>query len=448
MRYLFLATLAACALSVPCQAQPTLALTDAQPVRSPGLDKSAFYRQMIADHGGVVAGKEIWVLGLRGQAPDGRTHDSRWNAGAYGDTLVVVHPDGQVLELRGATHAGLARSAACPMGVSQLRPGHYRAAPLHGRDGDTVWRLTTPDGSETLPTWLDRDGDGVISDQERELDDHYGTTTSALDLVSGQDADQPRSVGSQTLPPEEFETFVAAVGKNERFRYLLIDVNAPPPEETPPSIGPAHPLSMPGPFTFYENLALKKGVKPGFPVLVILLRGWSPGGERHDSTLNMGPYNDTFLVLHRGQGRVKAFLGSSRSGQASTTRHPGRTEGIAQLRPGHYYARSYANYHGLWSWHIVNHYQDHDGYVPAWRDRDKDGFISPQEKALAQSRGVTATDILIHNGVSGKVGNSVGCLTMPPQVMKQFITTVGKGKSFPFLLIDANDPKEGLTSLP
>lgn len=441
MRFLNLRTsLIACALFSTVWAQESSPPLELAARDMASKDRYDYYSALIEEYSGAPVGDEVWVIGLRGLAPDGKRHDSAWNAGPYGDTLVVVSPSGNAREFRGATHAGVERSADCPWGVLQLRPGQYQGSPLRGRDS-IAWRILGSEGSEDLPTWIDRDGNGVISKDEKELDEHYGSKTRGLELTNGVDPKRPRSTGAQTIAPEAFEEFVAAVGKQGRFRYLLLDANDPIKEEWRDLRSLPTPLSPSNAFSFYEKIALKKGVEPGFAVLVVLLRGLNPWGERHDSQDNVGPYNDTFLVLSRYQGgqvSARAFLGSGHAGQAETSRSPGCYAGIAQLRPGLYFARSNDTYLGLWSWHVVNHESDYDGYVPAWRDRDKDGYISEGERLAAERNGVTASEILIHNGVSDEVGNSIGCVTMPPDIMCRFIDEVGEGSSFPLLVLDAN----------
>lgn len=411
----------------------------AAPADNP-VERHSHYKAMIEEYSGSPSGEDVWVIGLRGLAPDGTRHESSWSAAPYGDTFVVVRPDGLTQEFLGATHAGQKNSPECPWGVAQIRPGQYLGSPVsHG--SEAAWRLLTTEGSEALPTWLDRDGDGVVRVEEKELDEHYGSQAKGLGLVNGVDPKRPRSVGAQTLPPQEFEKFVAAVGQRKRFRFLLLDANHPVKEESRDLTKLSSPLSPMDSFRYYERIALKSGVEPRFPLLVVVLRGMDPMGRRHASEDNMGPYNDTFLVLTRfvdGGGAAEAFLGSAHAGQASTTRSPGCYAGIAQIRPGLLFARSNDLYHGLWSWHVVNYESDDEGLVPAWRDQDQDGYISPSEKSRAESHRVTASEILIHNGMGKDVGDSIGCITMPPNVMRQFIDRVGEGSSFPLLLLDAN----------
>lgn len=413
--------------------------------RSGSTNRHAYYRTMIEEYTGAPGGEETWVIGLRGLGPDGKRHDSASNAAPYGDTMVVVRADGQVEELRGATHAGVSSSADCPWGVAQMRPGQYLASPLSGRNGETGWKIEGCEGSESLPVWLDRDYNGVICDREKQLDEHYGTVAQGLRIVNGRDPVRPQSSGAQTLPPGEFEKLVALVGPRQRFRYLLLDANHPVKEENRDLRSLSSPLSPADDFRFYEKIALAQGVAPGFSTLMVVLRGLSPDGARYDSQDNVGPYRDTFLVLSRhldGSQQARAFLGSAHAGQAATTRSPGVYAGIAQLRPGLYFARSNSLYHGSWSWHIVNHEDDYEGNVPAWRDRDKDGYISPGEKVVAERNRVTANEILIHNGLDPEVGSSIGCVTLPPSSMGQFVEWVGEGSSFPFLLLDANSGVE------
>lgn len=401
-------------------------------------ERQAHYRTILREFTEGEGEGEVWVLALRGASPDGTRRDTGLNAGGYVDSLIVLAPgDGPVEEFWAATHAGGQSSPDYPFGVAQVRPGRYRAEPVRDRQGP-AWVLSTGDGSPALPAWLDRDGDGVLSGAEKKLDEHYGTTTKTVYLCDGLDARRPGRVGAQTVAPEDYPRFVAAVGARRSFNYLLIDANRPRKEHSRDLRSLATPLSPPEPFAFYERIALAKGVERDFELLVILLRGIAPNGGRHDSGDNVGPYNDTFLVLDRYQRSVLAFRGSAHAGQASTTLSPGYYAGVAQLRPGLYWARSNAIYHGYWSWHVVNHPQDLRGRVPAWRDEDKDGYISPAERASAQRDGVTATEILIHNGVDPVIGDSIGCLTMPPHIMLKFIDKVGEGSSFSLLLLDAN----------
>ena len=51
---------------------------------------------------------------------------------------------------------------------------------------------------------------------------------------------------------------------------------------------------------------------------VLGLRGIDPQGARHDSNQNVGPYDDTFVVLQHdanGDAQVKELLGSTHAGQ-------------------------------------------------------------------------------------------------------------------------------------
>lgn len=401
-------------------------------------DRKAYYRSVVTEFTGDPCQDKVWVLALRGACPDGTRRDTGYNAGGYTDTVIVISPgEGAVEEFRAATHAGAERSSDFPFGVAQLRPGRYLAEPLHG-SAETAWTLSTGEGSPVLPAWLDRDGNGFLSAEEKDLDEHYGTTTKSMVLCDGGDTKRPGRVGAQTLSPEDFPKFVAAVGKRQSFNYLLLDANRPFRDEIRDLRTLTTPLSPPDDFAYYERIALKKGVERNFELLVILLRGISPNGNRHDSGDNVGPYNDTFLVLDRYDKSVSAFRGSAHAGQASTSRSPGYYAGVAQLRPGLYWARSNNIYHGYWSWHIVNNEGDYQGHVPAWRDKDKDGYISQSERAAAERNGVIATEILIHNGIDSDTGDSIGCLTMPPSIIVRFIDKVGEGSSFPLLLLDAN----------
>ena len=420
-----------------CQERPPLELAAKELT---GSDRQAYYRAIVTEFAGEPSDDDIWVIGLRGVSANGKRHDSRLSSGGYDDTLVVLQSGNKgVMEFQAATHAGSPTSSDAPWGVAQIRPGCYRAAPLRGRGTEPVWQLLTQEGEDGLPAWRDRDGNGWVSQDERELDEHYGTKANNMVLGNGADAKRPTSSGGPTLAPAEFERFVHAVGPRREFHYLLIDANNPVVEESRDLRLLASPLSPLDDFRFYERIALGKGVDPSFSLLVIGLRGLSPDGQRHESDENVGDYNDTFLVLRRGSGSVRPFLGSLHAGQASTTRSPGVYAGIAQVRPGLYFCRFNDIYHGLWSWHIVQHESDFSGRIPAWRDKDKDGFLSSHEKRAAESNGTYATEILIHNGLDPDVGNSIGCFTMPPQILEQFIEEVGS-EDFPILLLDANNP--------
>ena len=62
---------------------------------------------------------------------------------------------------------------------------------------------------------------------------------------------------------------------------------------------------------------------------ILGLRGLAPDGSRHDSSENIGPYNDTFVIL-KGEALFE-LRGSTHAGQKSSSISPG---GVAQIRPG------------------------------------------------------------------------------------------------------------------
>ncbi len=202
---------------------------------------------------------------------------------------------------------------------------------------------------------------------------------------------------------------------------------------------PAANLPVEERFAYYRGVVeSNQGVlEPGIPTL-LGLRGLAPDNERHDSAQNIGPYNDTFVLLHRdsqGGPILKEFRGSTHAGQKSSSLSPG---GVAQLRPGNYKTIDHHDHNDMPSWHFVTLQGQNE--VPAWRDSNKDGYISSREKSKAEEAGVTATEILLHNGVNQDHGRSIGCQTLPPKLMQQFIDTIGEHTNFKYTLVDANQP--------
>lgn len=205
---------------------------------------------------------------------------------------------------------------------------------------------------------------------------------------------------------------------------------------------PSRDLPVQERFDYYRGLIESNGgnYEPGTPAL-LGLRGLAPDNQRHDSAQNVGPYNDTLVLLHRnsdGSPMLKEFRGSTHAGQKSSSLSP---DGVAQLRPGNYKTIDHGDHNDMPSWHFVT--MGGDGNVPAWRDVNKDGYISSSEKARAEANGVTATEILLHNGVNEDHGRSIGCQTLPPKSMQEFINTIGEHTFFRYTLVDANQPTPG-----
>lgn len=202
---------------------------------------------------------------------------------------------------------------------------------------------------------------------------------------------------------------------------------------------PSKDLPVEERFAYYQGLIeSNQGVfEPGTPAL-LGLRGLAPDNERHDSSQNTGPYNDTLVLVHRqpdGAPLLKEYRGSTHAGQKSSSLSPG---GVAQLRPGNYKTIDHGEHNDMPSWHFVT--LGGQDEVPAWRDVNKDGYISTKEKAKAEREGCTATAILLHNGVNEGHGRSIGCQTLPPRSMQDFIDTLGEHTPFKYTLVDANQP--------
>lgn len=192
-------------------------------------------------------------------------------------------------------------------------------------------------------------------------------------------------------------------------------------------------------FAYYKNQveANQGTVETAFPT-ILGMRGLGPDNQRHDSNENVGPYNDTFVVLQQtpeGEQRLYELRGSTHAGQKSSSLSP---KGVAQIRPGNFFCHPNGPYHDMPSWHIRT--ISNSGNIPTWRDSNKNGYISESEKRKAQANGEVATEILFHNGVNEGHGRSIGCQTLHPKLMKQLIDILGEQQQFHYTLIDANKP--------
>ncbi|MCA9797582.1 MAG: peptidoglycan-binding protein, partial [Candidatus Eremiobacteraeota bacterium] len=157
-----------------------------------GLDTQGQYnylKGLVEANGGKFDPNRTTVVGLRGLSPDGKRHSSGDNVGPYNDTFAVLKKgkDGQpsVQYFQGSAHAGQKRGPASG-GVAQLRPGNYSVAPNGQRYGMPSYHVRTQDGSGSVPAYRDRNGDGKISDTERQFAERNNTKATAILFHNGK----------------------------------------------------------------------------------------------------------------------------------------------------------------------------------------------------------------------------------------------------------------------
>lgn len=218
----------------PTQADPTADPSGVTlaPAGATESEKYAHYAALVRQNGGQLCPNgQATVLGLRGMAMDGTRHDST-SARAYDDVFVVLTPDGRCYEFAGATHPGQNSSTASPDvtgdgagDVGTIRPGNYSVVPNGLYHGNTSYHVQTQGGSGSLAGWRDTNHDGVFSDAERSASERRGDALTGVLFHPGNET-RPSSIGCQTLSPDDYRRFVAAVGgAGAGFTYTLVDAS-------------------------------------------------------------------------------------------------------------------------------------------------------------------------------------------------------------------------------
>lgn len=208
---------------------PTLA-----PAGASEAERYAHYSRIIEANGGQVnPDGQPTVLGLRGLSRDGTAHDTT-SSRQYDDTFVVLTRDAggnpHVREFHGATHPGQRGSTSAPdvtgdhVGdVGMIRPGNYNVVPNGAHGGNASYHVRTEGGSGRLPGWRDTNHDGRFSDAERTASQNRGDTLTAVLFHQGGTT-APRSIGCQTLAPNEYQQFIDTLGgPRARFNYTLVN---------------------------------------------------------------------------------------------------------------------------------------------------------------------------------------------------------------------------------
>lgn len=210
------------------------------------------------------------------------------------------------------------------------------------------------------------------------------------------------------------------------FGLTTVGGTATAPRATPVKKAPVK-KAPPTTYDRYAAFAARHGLTVR-RTTVLGLRGVAKSGRRHDVGDNMSDYDDTFVVLEPKRHLVHRFTGATHAGQSSSTLAPA---GVAQVQPGRYRAIPYGDYADMPCWLVLTRGGSDD--LPCWRDADHDGVIGKREKRQT----LTADAILFHSGRYADHPSSIGCQTLPPQVMRQFIAAIGVHQEFDFLLVEA-----------
>lgn len=370
--------------------------------------------------GTVQAGQSV-LLGLRG-------------GGQEEDLLVLLRRDLQgnasVEEFKANIRGGW----------MQLRPGNYLVEPQPATSA-SAWRITNSFGAVGLPVWYDKDKDGSISDEER--------ADSEKQLAENDEIFMGLApVVGPALEAAEQERLRSRLGLSKA-RFVLVDLpqikgafNAMGLPELAPSGWSAQRR-----FNHYQRILVRSGlgsVASGRTYL-LGLRGLSIEGARHDSGVNQGAYDDTYVVLKRdsqGNPVCQEFAGSTHAGRGDDPDAP--SGGVAQIRPGHYFGKPDGYHHSSPCWSVLT--LDGSGRIPCWRDADADGLISGEERNFSIAQNHHATYILLHNGLYTEICASIGCLTMEPAVFGNFCEFVGRTTPLQVAVVDANQPPVSTTT--
>ncbi len=162
---------------------------------------------------------------------------------------------------------------------------------------------------------------------------------------------------------------------------------------------------------------------------VLGIRGQRPDGRIHKTVVCKG-YSDTFVVLNRdtdGAPKVLTLLGATYPAQTAFGGH-----GVSIIQPGSYAAVPNGTHGKMPSFWVQKDPAAGDDTIPAWRDANRDGLFSDEER----KHPTKATEILFHHALDNQV-TSAGCQTMPPQIMGQFISAVGGADAgFDYTLVE------------
>lgn len=173
--------------------------------------KFEHYASIVRANGGQVnPNGQATVLGIRAQ--DGVTKK-------FEDKLVVLQPNGRVLELDGSTRPGNTTSR----GVAQIRTGNYQVVPNGPHYGKPSWHVRTLGGSGNIPAMRDTNRDGRYSAAEKAT---RSTATEILFHVPNPKYNDaiPTSIGCVNVKNADLQRFMSAIGgRGASFNFSLVD---------------------------------------------------------------------------------------------------------------------------------------------------------------------------------------------------------------------------------
>lgn len=189
----------------------------------------------------------------------------------------------------------------------------------------------------------------------------------------------------------------------------------------------------------WQWAALAGRLGASFPLMrpfLICIRGAKPGDAQDHELIHAPVYDDAFCFIPPGETQL-LFAAASHAYQLRSTESPkDGTDGIGDVgsvRPGRYLLNDTNN-----GAEVVFHITLPDGTdrLPAWRDYDHDGKISPAELQGSEdartgpqigAEGTYASSILLHGGLDEPPHPdgtppahrfSIGCFTAPLRYRK------------------------------
>ncbi len=198
-------------------------------------EKFDHYAAIVKANGGQVnPNGQATVLGVRGMDSNGNRHATTLTGKGmhYDDVIVVLKPNGTVLELPANTHGNQSYQRRAPDAngdgrgdLGMIRPGNYSVVPNGQFLGNASFHVRTTGGSGRLPGYRDTNQDGMFSEAEKANAVKKGYVSTEI-LFHRGGSNHNWSMGCQTLNGPQYDQFLRAVGgKGAAFNYSLVDAN-------------------------------------------------------------------------------------------------------------------------------------------------------------------------------------------------------------------------------